>query len=115
MGILASTMRLMVLTNSKNEIDFRMMDNAQKIAGVTSQIAEKEEFCTGLDPNDATVRKMETEKKRLNVYEKQLQQQQKMLEIQSQEIAQELQACQQALQQSIQSSGFFTYGLGGGR
>lgn len=113
MGILASTMRLMTLTNSKNDYDMRLMSLAEKISGVTVQIADIDEFNSDLDPNDPAVKKLEAEKKRLNQYEKKLEMQQKMLQTQLQEVTQELQACQQSLTQSIQSSGFFTYGLGG--
>lgn len=112
MGILATTMRLMILTNSKNDYEMRLMDLAQKISGVTSQIADIDEFNCGLDPNDKEVRKLEAEKKKLNQYEKQLENQQKIWQTQLQEITQEMQACQQMLSQNIQSSGFFTYGLG---
>ena len=43
MGILASTMRLMTLTNSKNDYDMRLMSLAEKISGVTAQIADIED------------------------------------------------------------------------
>lgn len=113
MGILATTMRLMVLTNSKNDFEMRLMTLAEKMTGLTARIADLDDFNTDLNPNDPRVRQLESEKKDLNRYEKKLEMQQKMLQAQLQEVTQEMQACQQSLQQSIQSSGFFSYGLGG--
>ncbi|MBR3889897.1 hypothetical protein IKJ53_05220 [bacterium] len=114
MGILASTMRLMVLTNTKNDLDFRMMGLAEKMACLTARIAENNEFYSELDPNSPEAKELQTYKEELNLQEKQLEQQQKMLEAQLQQVTQEMQACQQYLGQSIKSSGFFSYGLGGG-
>lgn len=115
MGILATTMRLMVLTNSKNDFDFRMMGLAEKIACLTAKIADNNEFYSALDPNSPEARELQAIKEDLNLQEKQYEQQQKMLEAQIQQVNQEIQACQQQLQQSIQNSGFFSYGMGGGR
>lgn len=113
MGILALQMRLITLTNMQNDFEARMVSLAEKVSNLTGQIAEIDEFNGDLDPEDPAVRKLETEKKRLHEYEKKLEMQQKTLQTQMQEVSQEIQSCQQMISQAIQSSGFFSYGLGG--
>ena len=95
MGILAGTMRLMALTSMKNDIEFRMMTIAEKMATLTAQIAENEEFMGDLDPDSPELKAMNAEKRRLNEYEKKLEMQQKSLEIRLQQVNQGIQACQQ--------------------
>ncbi|MBO6271370.1 hypothetical protein J6O48_01170 [bacterium] len=114
MGVLASTMRLMTLTATKNDLEFRLMSITEKMSALTAQIAEKDEFCADLDPESTTVRQMEAEKKRLNELERKLDMQQKMLQARLQQVMQEMQACQQMLGADIQS-GMFSYGMGMGR
>ena len=114
MGVLASTMRLMTLTATKNDLEFRLMGITERMAALTAQIAEKDEFMADLDPESVTVRQMESEKKRLNQLEKKLDMEQRMLQARLQQVMQEMQACQQMLGADIQS-GMFSYGMGMGR
>ncbi len=114
MGVLASTMRLMTLTATKNYLEFKLASNTEKMAALTAQITEDEEFYNDLDPQSPTARSMATEKKRLNQLEKKLEVEQKALQTRLQQVLQEMQACQQMLGADIQS-GMFSYGMGMGR
>ena len=114
MGVLAATMRLMTLTATKNDLEFRLMGITERMSALTAQIAEKDEFCSDLDPESETVRTLEAEKKRLNQLERKLDMEQKMLQARLQQVMQEMQACQQMLGADIQS-GMFSYGMGMGR
>jgi predicted nuclease with TOPRIM domain len=90
------------------------MDITGRIANLTAQIADKDEFIGDLDPENPNVRRLEAEKKRLNLMERKLQAQQTALQTRLQEVMQEMQACQQMLGAGIQS-GLFSYGMGMGR
>ncbi len=114
MGVLAATMRLMTLTATKNDLEFRLMKITERMSVLSAQIADKEEFIGDLDPENPNVRTLETEKKRLNELERKLDLQQKMLQARLQQVMQEMQACQQMLGADIQS-GMFSYGMGMGR
>ena len=114
MGVLASTMRLMTLTATKNDLEFRLMGITEKMSALTAQICDLDEYNGSLDPDSATVRTLETKKKRLNQLEKKLDMQQKLLQARLQEVMQEMQSCQQMLGADIQS-GLFSYGMGMGR
>ena len=114
MGVLAATMRLMTLTATKNDLEFRLMKITERMSVLSAQIADKEEFIGDLDPENPNVRTLETENKRLNELERKLDLQQKMLQARLQQVMQEMQACQQMLGADIQS-GMFSYGMGMGR
>jgi len=114
MGVLAATMRLMYLTTTKNDLEFKMMNITEKMSALSAQVAECEEFCGDLDPESPNVKALETKKRRLNELEKQLERQQRTCQIRLQEVMQEMQACQQMLGADIQS-GMFSYGMGMGR
>ena len=114
MGVLVSTMRLLTLTATKNDLEFRLMKITERMSVLTAQIADKEEFIGNLDPENPNVRTFETEKKRLNQLEQKLEMQQKLLQARLQQVMQEMQACQQMLGTDIQS-GMFSYGMGMGR
>ncbi len=114
MGVLASTMRLMTLTATKNDLEFQLMSITERMSALTAQIGECDEFCGDLDPDSPTVRTLETKKKRLNEMERKLDMRQKLLQARLQQVMQEMQACQQMLGADIQS-GIFSYGMGMGR
>lgn len=105
MGILAGTMRLMTLTAMKNNIEFRMLAIAEKMATLTAQIAENEEFMGELDSESPELKSMNAEKKRLNEYEKKLEMQQKALEIRLQQVTQGIEKCQQMVNTDLQTFG----------
>ena len=115
MGILASTMRLMTLTASKNDIEFRMMAITERMSSLTAQVADKDEFIGDLDPECAAVRQLEADKKKLNEAERKLKSQQDALQIRLKEIDQEIEACKAVIDNGIMRSGMFAYGMGGAR
>lgn len=103
MGILAGTMRLMNLTSTKNNIEFRLMNISEKMSALTTQIAENEAFMGDLDPDSPEVKAMNAEKRRLNEYEKKLELQKRKLEIRLQQVTQGIESCQQTISRDIQS------------
>jgi len=114
MGVLASTMRLMTLTSTKNYLEFQLQEKTEEMAVLTKQITENDDFYGDLDPESPTARSLAAQKKKLNMIEKRIDQQMKALQARLQEVMQEMQACQQMLGADIQS-GLFSYGMGMGR
>ena len=62
MGVLAATMRLMYLTTTKNDLEFKMMNITEKMSALSAQVAECEEFCGDLDPESPNVKALEIER-----------------------------------------------------
>lgn len=113
MGVLASQMRLMTLIATRNNLEFRALSITEKMNKLMVQIAECDEFMGDLDPNSPEIQTMNTEKRRLNEYEKKLQMQQQAIQTRLQQVVSEIGACQNMLNAGIQQSGLFTYGMGG--
>ena len=113
MGVLAATMRLMILTATKNNLEFRQMNLTEKISSLHLQIAENEEFMGDLDPDSPELKTMNTERRRLNEYEKKIQMQLQTIDARLRQIMAEMDACRNMLNAGIQQSGLFTYGMSG--
>ena len=114
MGVIASTMRLMTLTCTKNYLEFKLASNTEKMSVLTAKITENEEFFGSLDPESPQMSEYRVKKAEYNELEKKLEMEQKMLQTRLQQVMQEMQACQQMLGADIQS-GMFSYGMGMGR
>ena len=113
MGVLAATMRLMTLTATKNNLEFRQLTLTEKMATLSAQVADNEEFMGDLDPESPEMKTMNAEKRRLNEYEKKLQMQLQAIDARLRQVMAEIQACQNMLNADIQQSGLFTYGMTG--
>lgn len=112
MGIIASTMRLMTLTNTKNYLEYKLASNTERMGVLTAKITENEEFYGNLDPEAPEMAQYRIKKAELNEMEKKLDAEQKMLQTRLQQVATEMEACQRMLYEGIQRSGMFTYGMG---
>ncbi|MCR5265150.1 MAG: hypothetical protein K6E29_00980 [Cyanobacteria bacterium RUI128] len=112
MGIIASTMRLMTLTNTKNYLEYKLASNTEKMGVLTAKVTENEEFYGSLDPESPEMSQYRIRKAELNEMEKKLDAEQKMLQTRLQQVATEMEACQRLLYEGIQRSGMFTYGMG---
>lgn len=114
MGVIASSMRLMTLTNMKNYLDYKLQINAEKMAVLLARVTENEELYSSMNPDSPEMGGYRERKAELNAQEKRIEAEEKMLNKRLQAVMQEMQACEQMLDANIQS-GVFSYGRGGGR
>mgnify|MGYP000342881248 CR=1 FL=1 len=108
MGLIAASMRLQTLIAYKNQLEMRIQSVTESMVGLQSQADELVTIGADLDPDSDALKDLKVKKERLNLIEKKLEMQQTQLEA----ITQEIQSCQQMVQNNIQS-GMFSYTLGG--
>lgn len=112
MGVVASTMRLLILTAYKNQLEMRVQGVTENLVGLQSQIDELVTIGADLDPDSDALKELKVKKERLNLIEKKLEMMQKQFQAKLEAVNQEIQSCQQMLSGNIQS-GIFSYSLGG--
>ena len=112
MGLIAASMRLQTLIAYKNQLEIRIQSVTESMVGLQSQADELVTIGADLDPDSDALKDLKVKKERLNLIEKKLEMQQKQFQTQLEAITQEIQSCQQMVQNNIQS-GMFSYTLGG--
>lgn len=112
MGLIAASMRLQTLIAYKNQLEMRIQSVTESMVGLQSQADELVTIGADLDPDSDALKDLKIKKERLNLIEKKLEMQQKQFQTQLEAITQEIQSCQQMVQNNIQS-GMFSYTLGG--
>ena len=112
MGLIAASMRLQTLIAYKNQLEMRIQSVTESMVGLQSQADELVTIGADLDPDSDALKDFKVKKERLNLIEKKLEMQQKQFQTQLEAITQEIQSCQQMVQNNIQS-GMFSYTLGG--
>ena len=112
MGLIAASMRLQTLIAYKNQLEMRIQSVTESMVGLQSQADELGTIGADLDPDSDALKDLKVKKERLNLIEKKLEMQQKQFQTQLEAITQEIQSCQQMVQNNIQS-GMFSYTLGG--
>lgn len=112
MGLIAASMRLQTLIAYKNQLEMRIQSVTESMVGLQSQADELVTIGADLDPDSDALKDLKVKKERLNLIEKKLEMQQKQFQTQLDAITQEIQSCQQMVQNNIQS-GMFSYTLGG--
>ncbi len=112
MGLIAASMRLQTLIAYKNQLEMRIQSVTESMVGLQSQADELVTIGADLDPDSDALKDLKVKKERLNLIEKKLEMQQKQFQTQLEAITQEIQSCQQMVQNNIQS-GMFSYTLGG--
>ena len=112
MGLIAASMRLQTLIAYKNQLEMRIQSVTESMVGLQSQADELVTIGVDLDPDSDALKDLKVKKERLNLIEKKLEMQQKQFQTQLEAITQEIQSCQQMVQNNIQS-GMFSYTLGG--
>lgn len=105
-------MRLQTLIAYKNQLEMRIQSVTESMVGLQSQADELVTIGADLDPDSDALKELKVKKERLNLIEKKLEMQQKQFQTQLEAITQEIQSCQQMVQNNIQS-GMFSYTLGG--
>ena len=112
MGLIAASMRLQTLIAYKNQLEIRIQSVTESMVGLQSQADELVTIGADLDPHSDALKDLKVKKERLYLIEKKLEMQQKQFQTQLEAITQEIQSCQQMVQNNIQS-GMFSYTLGG--
>lgn len=105
-------MRLQTLIAYKNQLEMRIQSVTESMVGLQNQADELVTIGADLDPDSDALKDLKVKKERLNLIEKKLEMQQKQFQTQLEAITQEIQSCQQMVQNNIQS-GMFSYTLGG--
>ena len=106
MGLIAASMRLQTLIAYKNQLEMRIQSVTESMVGLQSQADELVTIGADLDPDSDALKDLKVKKERLNLIEKKLEMQQKQFQTQLEAITQEIQSCQQMVQNNIQSGMF---------
>ena len=113
MGFLTGTIRLLYLTQLKNDLDYKIMLITESKRELAESISSLMDVGTSLDPNSPVVQSLRARREKLEIMEKELDA--KMVRYQSKlrAVEEEIKSATESVQKSTASE--FSYSLGGGR